>query len=77
MAKALRTIQGTPVQSKFNQKWACTFKTFSTHEGKEYMMGDLETAALWFDAAAAVQAGERALQALEETGRYPNLCEIW
>jgi hypothetical protein len=69
--------QGAPVQSKFSGKWACTFQAFITYEGKEHLSSSCESGAVWFDKAAALVAGERALALLERTGRYPNLCEVW
>jgi hypothetical protein len=74
---SIRSIQSAPVQSKYNGKWACVFQTFLSHNGEEHLSGELETAAVWFDAVAARAAGERALEVLEQTGKYPNLCEIW
>ena len=72
-----RTVQTTPVQSKFNGKWGCTFRMIASHAGVEYTAGELETAALWFDPVAAQVAGRRALEVLETTGKWPNLCEVW
>lgn len=72
-----RTVQIAPKQSTYNGQWACVFQTWVTLAGEEYLASEAETAALWFDAAAARRAGERALETLERTDRYPNMCEVW
>lgn len=72
-----RTVQAQPRQSRHNGQWACTFQMFRSHCGEEYLAGELETSAVWFDAAAALRAGQRAMEILEQTGRWPNLCEVW
>ena len=73
-----RTVQTSPTQSRFSGKWACTFVTYAAiQDGQEYTVGELETAAVWFDSAAALKAGNRALDALLHTGKYPNVCEVW
>lgn len=73
----MRTEQSTPVQSKFNGQWACTFKVFQCHKDTEFLSAELETAAVWFDESAARKAGERAIEVLEQTGKWPNMCEVW
>lgn len=73
----IRTAQIEPVQSKHTGKFACQFQTFATLDGEEHLMSELCTGHVWFDREAALKAGERALQILAETGKYPNLCEIW
>lgn len=72
-----RTVQATPVKSNFNGKWACVFHTFATYNGVEHLMEEVTTSALWFDAEAAQAAGDRALEVLAGTNRYPNMCEVW
>ena len=74
---ATRTVQAAPVQNKHTGKWACCFQMFRKHEGTEYLASELESPALWFDGAAAGRAGQRALEILEATGKYPNMCELW
>lgn len=71
-----RTVQADPVL-KSNGKWACVFQNFGSHRGEEYLASEVETAGVWFDGRAARVAGDRALQTLAETGKYPNMCEIW
>ena len=73
----IRIEQTAPVQSKFNGKWACTFTNTRIDNGKEHVATQLETAALWPDAATATQAGKRVIEILEKTGKYPNMCEAW
>jgi hypothetical protein len=74
--QATQVRQASPVR-KSNGLWACTFQMVRSHVGEEYVAGELETAGVWFDAGAALVAGQRALEVLSETGRYPNLCEVW
>ena len=73
----MRTVQAAPQQSKHNGKWACIFEMFSSYGGEEYKSAQFESPALWFDAAAALLAGQRALKELEATGKFPNMCELW
>jgi len=72
-----RTVQAAPIKSKFSDRWACVFQVFRSHNGDEYLAGQLETSALWFDAEAALKAGRRAMEVLEQTGKWPNMCELW
>jgi hypothetical protein len=71
------TVQTPPVQSKFNNEWACTFSTFREFNGKSVLMSTATSAALWGDEEAAKAAGARALEVLKKTGQFPNLCEPW
>jgi hypothetical protein len=68
-------VQKTPVKSKHNGKWSCVFDVFS--RSGEYLVGELTSAAVWFDADAARKAGERALEVMATTDKWPNMCEMW
>lgn len=74
--KNSRVEQTAPVRNAAG-KWACTFRIINSHRGEEYVAGELTSAHVWFDAAAATVAGKRALDELARTEKYPNLCEIW
>ena len=65
-----------PVQGK-NGKWSSTFETFRITGSTAHLMNTIESAPVWEDAAAAVEGAHRALATLEETGKYPNMCEVW
>ena len=73
----MRIEQVAPVQSKHNGLWACNFKLFHSWAGEEYLASEVKTAAVWFDKDAALKAGSRAMEVLEQTGKWPNLCEVW
>lgn len=74
---SFNTVQSKPVQSLHNGKWACVFLMMREHNGKPYVAGELTSSAVWFDKDAARVAGERAMQTLAETDRWPNMCEVW
>jgi len=73
---SIRTVQASPIKGS-DGKWACVFKMFRTASGEEYLASEATTPPLWHDMEAALVAGDRALQVLEETGEFPNMCEIW
>ena len=60
-----------------NGKWSSTFENFRVHGDTATPMSTITSAALWDSQQAARDAGQRALAVLDETGKYPNLCEIW
>lgn len=68
-------VQQAPVKSKHNGKWSCVFDVFS--RSGDFMVGELTSAPVWFDAAAARLAGARAMEIMAETDRWPNMCDIW
>lgn len=72
----MRTQQGKPVQSK-NGMWSSTFENWMGPVGKEYLGSSVESGAVWPDEDTALEAGQRALQQLEQTGKYPNMCQRW
>ena len=72
-----RTVQAAPVQSKYNGKWACTFKSYKMDRGEEYLAGELESAAIWNTSDEARRAGDRALEILKKNDIWPNMCEPW
>jgi hypothetical protein len=57
--------------------WAAFFENWMGPVGKEYLGSTVESAAIWPDEDAAYDAARRALVTLEETGKYPNMCERW
>ncbi len=78
MSTQIKSIQGTPQQGA-NGKWSSCFEHWRhfDNSAERYMAGEVITAAVWPTAEAALEAGHRALQTLEETDRYPNMCEPW
>ena len=78
MTTALKTIQAPPQQGA-NGKWSACFENwrhFDDH-AERYMASEAISAAVWDTAEAALDGGHRALQQLEQTGKYPNMCEPW
>jgi hypothetical protein len=65
------------VQSRHTGKWACKFAGFVNSDGVEYKNCEVDSAAVWDNEAAANEAGPRAMKIVEETGLFPNMCEIW
>lgn len=63
------------VQQASNQKWSVTFDTFRGDPGSESRMGSIESAAVFDTEDEAYEGGKRALDMLEQTGYYPNMCE--
>ena len=60
-----------------NGKWCAAFENFITRGDETFMSSSCTSAPLWFDAAAAKLAAERAVVVLEQTGKLPNMCELW
>lgn len=77
MAQATFTTKVAQPEQGRNGQWSAAFENFVTRDGETYMSSSCTSAPLWFDAAAARLAAERAVVVLEETGRLPNMCEIW
>jgi len=74
---SIRPVQASPIKGS-NGKWASRFEMFrAAADGTEYVVSQVETAAVWFDAQAATLAGTRAVQEVNQTGKFPNMCEIW
>ena len=53
------------------------FITLAGHAGNQRVVSRTESAALFDDADAAYAAGIRALDMLEKTGVFPNMCEFF
>jgi len=62
-------------QSKHNQKWSISFDTFLGMSGRECLAGLTTSAALFATEDDAYAAGGRALDVVDQTGIWPNLCE--
>ena len=76
MAKLI-TKQVDSVQAA-SGKWCAAFENWRVlSETDSYMASSVLSGAVFDDKDAAQEAGKRALQTLEETGKYPNMCEPW
>lgn len=73
----MRTEQGIPVQSTRNGKWSATFVTYNGTPGNEYVANECTSAPVFATEDEAIWAAIRALNCLEETGRFPNVCEVF
>jgi hypothetical protein len=73
----MRTEQGFPEQSTINGKWSATFVTYCGKPGDEYVANTCASAAVFATEDDAVAGGARALAMLEQTGKYPNMCELF
>lgn len=58
-----------------NGLWAVYFETFAGPAGQERMISRVNSAALFDTEDEALAAGQRALDYLEQTGLFPNMCE--
>lgn len=67
--------QISSVQRRGSINWSVTFETFRGVPGRESLVSRVESASLFKDEDAAYAAGARALDTLEKTGMFPNLCE--
>jgi hypothetical protein len=71
----MRTEQTVPIQSPVNGKWAAVFVTYKGTPGAEYVANECTSAHVFESAEDAEEGGIRALDILEATGRWPNMCE--
>ena len=69
--------QANGVELGKNGKYAAKFATFNGAPGKEYLMSDCTSAAVFATEDEAIAGQKRALDCLEKTGRFPNLCELF
>ena len=72
----MRTEQGIPVQAA-NGKWSATFVTYNGNPGHEWIANDCTSAPVFATEDEANWGAIRALNCLEETGRFPNMCEVF
>jgi len=71
----MRTQFKTVTQNKFNSKWMVSFEHIHGIPGDEYVMMETESAAVFDTEDEAFDAAPRAMNILEKTGRFPNMCE--
>jgi hypothetical protein len=71
-----RTCAGAPVSyENTHGKWAATFQTWVGVPGEEHLVNEITSGALFDSEDEAYEASTRALDVLEATGMFPNLCE--
>jgi hypothetical protein len=73
----LRRTEITDSLQNSKNKWNIIFTDYkvSSVTGDEYECGVIESGYVFDTEDAAYDAGQRALKLLEETGRFPNMCE--
>lgn len=64
----------TGVELKSNGKYSVKFATWCGRTGAEYIANEVESAAVFATEDDAYAGSKRALDVLEETGRWPNMC---
>lgn len=72
-----RTCMGLPQWDVHSSKWRMAFETWRGIPGDEYMVTSCTSAPLFDSEDAAYAAGDRALDTLQATGKFPNMCEVW
>ena len=73
----MRTEIGQATQSGFNGKWSITLVSYKGIPGQEYVCSEVESASVFATEDEAYAGGSRALDALEQTGKFPNMCEVF
>jgi hypothetical protein len=72
-----RTTVSAPVQSKHTGKWRATFENWCGKPGEEYLGSTVESAPVFATEDEAYKGAVRALEILEATDKFPNMCEPW
>ncbi len=72
-----RTCLAAPEFSKHSGKWSASFEMWAGEPGAEYMAASVTSGALFESEDAAWAAGDRALDLLQATDKFPNMCEVW
>jgi hypothetical protein len=74
----MRTALGRAIKSKFNNKWSIVIVTYKCNDlGCEYVCFEAESAPVFTTEDEAYTGGNRALDMLATTGKYPNMCEVF
>jgi hypothetical protein len=66
-------VEGVNLES--NGKWSVTFKSYKGVPGDEYVCSEVASGAVFTTEDEAYAGATRAMDLLETTGRYPNMCE--
>lgn len=72
----LRTEVAAPEQASTG-KWRSCFNTYGGEVGAEYLMSSCSSAPVWDTEDEAYDGARRALDVLEATDKFPNMCERW
>lgn len=60
-----------------NGKWRSCFSTFMGTPGQEILANTTSSPPIWDTEDEAYERAGFALQTLESTGLFPNMCERW
>lgn len=71
----LTTKLAAAQQYEHTGKWSARFDNWSSRDGESYLISTVTSGAFFDTAKEADEAGLRAMHCLQETGRYPNMCE--
>ena len=70
-----RTCSASPEYSKVTGKWSACFETWRGIPGDEYLVTRASSGSFFDSEDNALAAADRALDTLQATGKYPNMCE--
>lgn len=70
-----RTCAASPVFSARAGKWSAAFDAWAGIPGDEYRVSSITSGAFFDTEDAALEAANRALDVLQATDRFPNMCE--
>ena len=72
-----RTCIGAPEWSKHCGKWSAHFEVWAGIPGDEYIVTKITSGALFPTEDDAYAAADRALDVLQATDKFPNMCELF
>lgn len=72
-----RTCAAAPQFSMHQNKWCAHFETWAGEPGSEYMANSITSGAFFATEDEAYEAANRALDVLQATDKFPNMCEPW
>ena len=70
-----RTCAAAPEFSKVTGKWSAVFETWCGTPGDEYMANSITSGSFFATEDEALEAANRALDVLQATDKFPNMCE--
>lgn len=71
----MRTQAGEVQQYVPTGKWTVKFETYNGKPGSEYLANSITSGAVFDTEDEAYEGQQRALDVLEKTDMFPNLCE--
>lgn len=73
----MTNTQVTHAEQKSNGKWSVHFDIMRVTSTETYRSASCESAAVFTTEVDALEGGLRAVVVLNETGAFPNMCEVW